>query len=411
MANKINIVPFGELRLSQVSRLGIVTGHRIQSTLVIRWPAFSLAFGGVLSSFPAITDPLKRALANRGKDQNITRGEYDQLGNAFDAMSQYWERYIAARRNANRKRVLKWLDSSRRGFFRLVLLLAILYLDKAAVVAGNKLLAKGLASAAKHKIESASGGLAAIKAGSLYIALTSFEKQGLLDTESGIATLTPRGLKFLSKILEALTPLIKAFQDQTISENSPQRVVEAGRPMLAEILKKPADSLKFADFASISSDLLAKISQVLPLLDQQVADDYDFDAAVKDWRGDLNRGAIDMFVLGKMFAAPEYGTNLIKQARDSLGFQAGTLYPKFKEYLLEDLVYQISENDKAARLRSGTFPKRGPEKIFYDLTPQGALHFVMIWHLFLGDLRLLLNLLTDYIDLTAPKPPTQAPPA
>ena len=90
------------------------------------------------------------------------------------------------------------------------------------------------------------------------------------------------------------------------------------------------------------------------------------------WKENINRGLIDVFMLSFLMDSPAYGNSFITNTRDSMEFQASTIYPKLKDYEDSNLVKQVKDEKRKQILASKSYPVQGPGKKFYELTFPGA---------------------------------------
>lgn len=392
--DRAELTPIGHVRRIQASRLGFVPVYRVQSTVLLRWDVITRHFAGALKPVEKVLPVLRNAVSNPGKELNVSRGEFDQVKDALRLLHQAWAAGLGAMAPALGERLGAWFTNSRRGYFRLVVLACVAALQHGSEQGGRSLLSKGLGGSIKKALRIASDGQTDAKAGSLYIALEAFDESGLVTgvkgDEHAIVSVTQAGMALLDKQLASITALFMAFDRIGILDRAAQDIVDAAVRLASDLgMTLPPVN----DAGKVRARMRAMIKDVAsrdaPVPTVGTGAGPGVDALHADWLANFNRGTVDLLVLGTVLAGPSYGNRIIKDAAGSLKFQAGTLYPRLADLVSAGLLEKIPP----VTLKS--LPDQGPERQFYDITPAGAIFFMLAWVTFLNDVRTLFTLLDE----------------
>ncbi|HME52690.1 MAG TPA: hypothetical protein VKM55_10765 [Candidatus Lokiarchaeia archaeon] len=406
--DKVQIAPFGSLeRFQRPRRLGKKEPN-LHSSLITRWETISPEFEPILQATPLLKDRVREAVQQRDKEISLSRGEYDQLPGFLDKLNEAWSAYLDLAGPSLKDRIVTWQRSSRRGFFRLLLLLILLVLEDTHEREGKKLDAKGLGGMIKSMLESISKGAIEAKAGSLYVALEDFEQDELIVNYKTIIEknapvfVTDRGYAFIFEALKVMKSYLALLDNAGIFASARQDNLDGAKGVNEMLLGKKFSTM---DIGEISNDITSLASLIKSLEESSrfsAAKNENVKELIANWQDNLNRGIIDVYILGKFFVGPCYGNALIAEAEASLDFQAGTLYPKIKDLVNKGFIIKVTDDEQIAILSKATPKKQGPQKSFYDITTLGALYFMSIFAMFMVDLNVLFNLSLELLERVNP---------
>jgi DNA-binding PadR family transcriptional regulator len=135
----------------------------------------------------------------------------------------------------------------------------------------------------------------------------------------------------------------------------------------------------------------------------------DVKGAIGSWQDNLNRGIIDVFILGSFLSSPSYGNALILEAEAVLGIPTGTLYPKLKDLSSRGLIQSITDEERLNLLNKSAPKTQGPPKVYYDITSRGALYLLSITSFHLADLTVFLKFTQDLLECVVEPGPATKP--
>lgn len=406
--DKVQIVPFGSIeRFQRPRRLGKKEPN-MRSSIVTRWDTIFPEFEAILETAPQLRDRLKDAIQQRNMELILSRGEYDQLDDILEKINEVWLAYLDDAKNFIKEKIVAWQKGSRRGYFRLLLLMILLLLEDDHLREKIKLNAKGLGGMIKAKLESISGRAIEAKAGSLYVALDDFEQEDLIVNYKAVVeknapvSVTDRGCAFILEALKSMQSCLTLLTKAGIFFSIGQENFDSAKSLNEAFLGKTFSSIDIGEIllniASLESNITAfnESPRFIGLNNENVK------TIISNWQDNMNRGIIDIFILGKFFVGPCYGNALIAEAENSLEFQAGTLYPKIKDFVDKGFIIKVTDEEQITALSEATPKKQGPQKNFYDITALGALYFMSMLAIFVVDLNVFFNLSRELLERINP---------
>ncbi|MHA1794457.1 MAG: PadR family transcriptional regulator [Promethearchaeota archaeon] len=409
-----NITPFGVIRPYQTYRLLRGEIDWVRSTFKLRPGLFFQAFKNIVDSYPEVKSYLEQALLSKGSDINVPKNLYSQLNRLLEEIDREWGEYRSNAFERYSKHLKHWQSSARRGYLRFILMLTLLVISTRYNYMNSFLSARGIGGKLKNKLHVISNGMVRVRAGSLYVALDALEHQDLIENFRFIRVkdasvklsvkLSSMGNKIISEILELILDFFKKLGsigifsviDQAIIDNIDDYIPTTGKLFRKiDYSKEPVD---ISLFNNLDSTFFKKTRMVVDKLKAMGAEHLDSSKQMNTWKMNFNRGMTDIFVLGRLLLAPTYGRELIREAEDSLGFKAGTIYPKIEKFIKLGFIRKIEGDEIKSRLESSNYPRRGPEKKFYDITLQGAFYFTLIFTLFIKDFSIVFKLIEEFLE-------------
>ncbi|MBN2151403.1 MAG: PadR family transcriptional regulator [Candidatus Lokiarchaeota archaeon] len=386
--DKAVLIPLGYIeRYQKPRRLGIREPH-VRSTILARWDVLLPVIDEALIKTPQLRGKLEQLVGHPGAEVKVSRGEYDQFGALLDAISGSWTAFLADATEAIQDRLATWHQGSRRGLFRLLVLMA--------GVTFEGLKSKGFGGAINKAIKDASNGAMEAKPGSLYVAIKDFTSGAYIanydvDAKKPI-WVTAKGKAFIIAAMNTLKSFFDLLRKVGFLDSLRQEHIAGGKGINDAMLKK--------DTFPVDLDALRQAVAKLPEMVGSIGSSPAFEGAsdvnvrgeVESWQDNVNRGAIDIFILGALLSRPMYGNALISEAEAVLGIPTGTLYPKLKDFKERGLVSPVSDGSKLASLNEAARTSQGPPKVFYEITPRGALYLVAVASLYLADLAVFMKL-------------------
>nr|MDO8112393.1 hypothetical protein [Candidatus Sigynarchaeota archaeon] len=389
----------------------------MRSSVILRWETISLKLDEAIKIAPQLIDKLKQSIQQKDKDIPVTRSEYDQLNGVLAKIAEIWPQFINATLDGFHKtnKVASWHDGSRRGYFRLLILMILLLLDRNHAKGGKALSPKGFAGMIEKTLDSISGKFIYVKKGSLYAAIESFESDGLITrresaTESNASIrVTDRGSAFILNALNAFNACLELLGKAGIFASIRQENLTSVKPINETVLKSTQPQIEISIVLQNITTLKKSNDALKAFFSPKDSNLADVKVLVEAWQDNINRGIIDIFVLGKFFAGPCYGNALISEAESSLKFQAGTLYPKIEDMISKGFIQKVINQEQLLALNKNAAKKQGPQKLYYDITATGAVYFISILGLFITDLNVFFNLARELTNSVIEPP--QKPPA
>ncbi len=368
------------------------------------------------------TDPkplegFQGAVASRGSDVIISKQDFEKYSDILQAYHDRWQLYIQnwVKEYSTPGFLKGWMSDAQRGTFRLMLLMAVVAIDRRERIAGKHLVKTNLGGNIKKILLEYSRKTMDVKAGSLYVALDAFEDRGLFQKDPNapeheqalvISTAAKEAIVSCLKILIMFTKVLKEKTDFITIASEP--VSNWIREKLKGTLTLPPQSPSIQQILKDAEEF----GNQKEFLFTTLGLDHDVDGKgniLGDWQSDFNRGMVDVFILSQLLKGPSYGKKIMDDAAESMGFQAGTLYPKIARLLDDGLIEGIDDEKKIdVKVNLEPEKKRGPHKNYYDITVKGALHLATISSLLLEQLGTLFNLVRELVrtkDLAAPKGP------
>ncbi|MHA1698286.1 MAG: hypothetical protein ACTSWN_05545, partial [Promethearchaeota archaeon] len=335
----LDLNPFGNIQRFQVSRLGpFGTIYKIKANVNISWDLFSTIFQDLIEKNKDMINKLKAAIWNKNTEIQLQKVEFERCAELFPEFNAKWSDYFHSELVKLSKQVKIWKKEFMRGFFRLLVLICLATIMPCPAfpnkeASNNKM--KGLGGLIKNLIKKVSADSIHARPSSLYVALEHFEKIGILKdhklAKQGKARLSTTSLELifqlmvhLNKILEFVrqSPILKEFKN--INVNSEKRMVSE---KLDHVLFKNVDVHYLWEKIN-SLDL--NIKRLKDFIDSVANDDDDHDLSkdnldpiVEQWKTNINRGFIDLFVLERIFSKTSYGMKIIKDAENSLKLKTG----------------------------------------------------------------------------------------
>ncbi|MBD3188017.1 hypothetical protein GF325_14365 [Candidatus Bathyarchaeota archaeon] len=413
MADRLPLEPFGSIEKLQTSRL--MRQYAVKSTLRIEWNVIQAFFEERVEDDES-RDALKRAIQARGEDANVSRQLYEKLSNTFSNLGKEWNNFIKSILQDLIPMAGKWHHQASRGYFRLLLIVAIFLQAAYAALRGGSVHKNGLGGRLKRALEHHSKGFTKTRAGSLYSALERFEQNGLIrskqDQDQEILILSPLAYTVMELGLKSVGIIASEIHETGVFKVIDARLMgkleEIARSMekIAKAIKigLPIPHERVINNLRTMNDSIERFRGSSFFMRNATKITVDQVGARKQLKSDLNRGMLDIYVLGLFLDEAQYGGAIIDHASKSFRFTAGTLYPKLQNWLDEGFIAEISPERAVDIMKKGSFPKKGPEKKFYKITIPGMVYLSLIVIIFLKDLHVLFNLLDEYFDVVERAP-------
>ncbi|MEX2684108.1 MAG: PadR family transcriptional regulator [Candidatus Sigynarchaeota archaeon] len=407
--DKVNLIPFGIIeRYQKPRRLGMKEPH-VRSTVITRWDVLYPVIGDVLAKSSQLQSRVQEIVSQPGKEIKISRGEFDQFGAFLDGISSVWKAFLDVATAVISERLETWHQGSRRGLFRLLVLMAIAIMEGRQRKSGKSLKSKGLGGAINKAFKEASNGIMMAKPGSLYIAIKDFVSDDFLAdydlAANGPITMTKKGKAFIIAGMEAMRRIFDLLGKIGLLNSLKQEHLEYGKGINDRIFKKPVQLVDMNALVQSIAKLPAMITAISASPAFEGARDVSVKAEIASWQDNLNRGILDVFILGSLLAWPSYGNALIREAESVLDIPTGTLYPKLEDFHERGLILPVTNVEKLALLNKTAQKTQGPKKLFYEITPRGALYLLAVVSLQLADLNVFLKLSQELVDtVVEPKP-------
>jgi DNA-binding PadR family transcriptional regulator len=396
-------MPFGDIQRSTTTTKVFLKEWKLKSTIIVQWHPFARYFGDILKKHKALIDTLTRAIISPNKEITISKADFESSEALLADLDNAWMNFLGKKIPPVLSKFKKWEGNSRRGFFRLLIIFSILLLKKEKSKEGLKLMKKGLGGAIKKKMIQHSGGLLEIRGGSLYKALNVLEKSNVIrnykkNLENGDGVLvSKKGKSLFIKILAYLLDFYKALNNLKIFSKINQSTIDDVIRILKEKDSRTTPSIKLGDIQSKIDLLDAYILKFKSNPDYTDLEEISDVTILDDWKTNINRGLVDVFILGKFFMEPSYGNAIIAGASESLQFQAGTLYPRLKIFLERyKFIEKLSDEESQEIMGKSDFSTQGPSKVFYRITILGAFYFCFMVTILLSDLNTVLNMVNDF---------------
>ncbi len=401
--DKANLVPFGSIeRYQKPRRLGIREPH-VRSTVIARWDVLLPVIEDVLVAMPQLRNRIQELVSQPGKEIKISRGEFEQLGSFLDSISSSWATFVSTATAAVSERLETWHQGSRRGLFRLLVLMAGAVIEGQQTRSGKALESKGFGGAINKALKQASNGTLEAKPGSLYIAIKDFMSAALISNydlnANGPISVTKKGEAFIIAAINALKGFLDLLSKVGLLGSLKQEHLADGKSINDAIFKRKTPAVDLNELTKAIAKLPVMIESIAASAAFKGARDVDIRDEIDSWQDNLNRGVIDVFILGTLLSRPSYGNALILEAEAVLGIPTGTLYPKLKDFRERGLISTITDSDKLASLNKATQRSQGPPKVFYDITPRGALYLLAVASLHLADLSVFLKFTQELMDI------------
>ncbi|MHA1684647.1 MAG: PadR family transcriptional regulator [Promethearchaeota archaeon] len=413
MADHVDLNPFGVLSQQQVSR--IPRSWAIRSSSCLRWEIVDEFFEEAFKEDPVMKDLVKQSMVMPNTDHGISKSEFDSNKEKFDNLHEMWSKKFKGILQDLLPLLKAWKNNERRGMFRYLVLFTILLLSKTANRDGSYLHNKKLGGMIKKRLLDASENFIDAKAGSLYSAMDRFKERSMVKIshlggkKTEMVELSVKASKFLKDGLEIINKMLEKVDQLSIHEIYSQDVINRldafleastlqleGLELNARVKEKyPVIIQQIVNFKHLIYD----INSQSPFKDIRVENSGD-NQRILDWKSDLNRGLIDIFILGILLKRPSYGNEIIAKGKEGLDFKAGTLYPKLQEWCSAGLIRKVARERVVNIIERESYPKRGPDKKFYDLTLKGAIYYLFIFTFFLKDMMGLFNLFHDFLKVS-----------
>lgn len=396
-------MPIGDIQRETTTTKVFLKEWKIKSTIIVQWHPFARYFGEILKKHKALIDILTKAIINPNKEISISKSEFEKSEALLADLNKAWMNFLEKKIPPTLNNFKKWESNSRRGFFRLLIIFSILLLKKEKSKKGEKLMKKGLGGAIKRTLIKHSSGLLEIRGSSLYKALDKLEKSNLIrnykkNRENGEGILiSKKGRSLFIKILAYLLDFYKALNKLKIFFKINQSTMD---DVIRIMKEKDSRAIKAIEMGDVQSKLdlldqfILKFKQDPNYTDlEQISDATILD----DWKTNINRGLVDVFILGKFFMNPSYGNEIISDASNSLQFQAGTLYPRLKLFSeTYNFIEKLSDEESQEIMGKNDFSTQGPSKVFYRITILGGFYFCFMINLLVSDLNTLLNMVSEF---------------
>jgi len=95
---------------------------------------------------------------------------------------------------------------------------------------------------------------------------------------------------------------------------------------------------------------------------------------IRSWQDNLNRGIIDVFILGSFLSRPSYGNALILEAEAALASHGHPLPQIAGIFMERGLISQITDEERAAsRVTKPRRTAKDRKRCNYDITVRGLL--------------------------------------
>ncbi len=403
--DKANLVPFGKIeRYQKPRRLGIKEPHA-RSTIITRWDVILPVISDAIGKMPQLQNRLQELVGQRDKEIKISKNEFEQFGSLLDSISDAWTAFEGNAKTAIMERLETWHQGSRRGLFRLLVLMVGVIIESRKASSGEDLKSKGFGGLIRNALKLASNGSIEAKPGSLYIAINDFTSDDLISNYDLNANepvkVTRKGKAFIL----AATHILKGFLDLLsvvgLLGTLKQENLAEGKNINDDIFKMATPAVDLNTLTQAITKLPNMIDAITASTAFKDARGVDVKEAIHSWQDNLNRGIIDTFILGTFLIRPSYGNALILEAETALGIPTGTLYPKLKDLHERDLIFQITNEDRLASLNKDSPKSQGPQKVYYDITSRGALYLLSITCFLFADLSVFLKLTQDLLECVA----------
>ncbi|MFX0103509.1 MAG: helix-turn-helix transcriptional regulator, partial [Candidatus Hodarchaeota archaeon] len=305
----------------------------------------------MLKKYEELQDALREAILNPNKEFSLSKSEYEDFQALFTDINNGWVNFKEKRISKVLKNFKSWESSSRRGFFRLLVIFSIFLLKREHTRKGKEFTPKGIGGLIKKKLENKSNGVIKVRAGSLYKALNELEGSELIrnykdsSKKTGELMLSKKGKWILIQVLEYLVKFYDGLKTMNLFSKVNQSTLDDVFGILREKENRKPSNIKMENIASRIDKLHEFISNINNNDDFK---DFGLDkdkTMLNNWKTNFNRGMVDVFILGNLFLKPCYGNELISAASESLKFQAGTLYPRIKKFLGDGLIEKMSDKD------------------------------------------------------------------
>nr|MDO8085275.1 helix-turn-helix transcriptional regulator [Candidatus Sigynarchaeum springense] len=400
--DKANLIPFGIIeRYMKPRRLGIREPHA-RSTVIIRWDVLFPVISEAIATIPQLRSRVQGIVSQPGAEVKISRSEFDQFGALLDAISSAWTTFLDAAMIAIGERLKKWHKGSRRGLFRLLVLMASAIIEGQRAKLGKSLASRGLGGAINKALKEKSNGTMEAKPGSLYVAIKDFVSEDFIscydiDTNMPIKV-TKKGEAFIIAAMGSMNRFFDLLNKVGLLGSLNQAHLVYGKSINEAIFKR---AMQMVDLNALIQGI-AKLPAIITAISASTAfkgaQDENVKVEIDSWQDNLNRGILDVFILGTLFFRPSYGNALIRDAESVLDIPTGTLYPKLENFHTRGLISHVTDSGKLAALNKAVQKSQGPQKMFYDITPRGAIYLMAILSLHLVDLDVFLKFSQELMD-------------
>jgi DNA-binding PadR family transcriptional regulator len=411
--DKASLVPFGKIeRYQKPRRLGKKEPHA-RSTIIARWDVLLPIIGDTIATMPQLRNRLQELVNQRDKEIRISRSEFDQLGTLLGSISDVWTSFVAEAKASIRERLETWHQGSRRGMFRLLVLMAGVIIENRRARSGEDLRSKGLGGMIKKALKLVSNGSIEAKPGSLYVAINDFASDDLISNydldADGPVKVTQKGKAFILGAMDALKGFLDLLSKVGLLGILKQEHLTDAKSINDAIFEVATPAIDSDALARMTATFQAMIDAIAASPAFKGARDVDVKADIDSWQDSLNRGIIDVFILGSFLSRPSYGNALIIDAEAALGIPTGTLYPKLRDFHERGLISPIPEGERLASLNKAVAKSQGPRKVYYDITSRGALYLLAIASLHFADLSAFLKFTQDLLGcVVEPVPATKS---
>ena len=402
-----NFVPFGSLEGTS-KRTFLTMNYNLVSQLIIPWEIFHGYFKQDLEKFPQVVELFKNAISSN-KEQSVSKSEFEVVNNAINALADTWDGFIIEARGELWKRIRDWHTGSRRGYFRFVLLLTLTVLYYEAKTTDMPVYAKGLGGEINSRIKKESNGILEAKAGSLYVAIQKFEDIGLLEHYTDVngkiekkipLVLTEKGHAYLFGMIQELHKFLEDLRNKNIATVADVGILNSAITLLNEWNKQgnpyfPLDGIP--DEIDKFPELVEHVQEKWKVYMNPF--EIEINELIERWKSNFTRGIVDIYILGQLMKRPGYGKGLFRNSNFFDNFQSGTVYPKISDFMDESFLNEIIGKKRKDLVRENKYPAQGPQKMFYICSISGAFYFMLLWVLFLSDLKILFKLIKALNDL------------
>lgn len=412
--DKAHLPPIGSIQRFTRSRPLRKTEYFARSTIMIRWEVVQLAIAEAMkNTSPKMQQCIEGLIVQRDKEIQIARDEYDQLAALLASIDTTWKSHAAAASSTLKILLKKWKHGSRRGLFRLLLLLVIAIIENEHRDSGKYLVSRGLGGLINKRIMVASNGSIQAKPGSLYVAIDDLMSAGLVTgydrAANTIVSLTQRGKIFIIESMRKIKSYLELMGTTKLFTQLNPEHIDGSKAIINELLGLNTLDVEMTVILQSMLRFPAMIDAIAASPGFMASQDAGIKVLLESWLENLNRGFLDLFILGRFMARPSYGNAIIDDAEEVLGIPTGTLYPKLHELHARELIFEISNEKRLVELYKEIKKKRGPRIKFYDITTRGALYLLSITSLYLADLNVFLKLCQDLMERVVRPVPSPKP--
>ncbi len=411
--DKANLVPFGKIeRYLKPRRLGKKEPHA-RSTMITRWDVISPVISIALATMPQLRNRLQEVVSQRDKEIKISRDEFEQFGTLLDNISGVWTTFVGEAKAAIRERLETWQKGSRRGMFRLLVLMIGVVVEGRRARSGEDLKSKGLGGLIKKTLKQASNDSMEAKPGSLYVAIKDFASDDLisnydLDANEPVKV-TQKGKSFILAAMDVLKGFLDLLSKVGLFGTLRQEHLADGKTINDDIFKLATPAVDLNALTQAIGKLPEMMAEIAASSSFTGVKGMDVKEDIRLWQDNLNRGIIDVFILGSFLSRPSYGNALILEAEAALGIPTGTIYPKLRDLHERGLISQITDEERLASLNKAAQKSQGSQKVFYDITARGAFYLLAIAGFHFADLGVFLKFTQDLMEsVVEPAPATKS---